>query len=69
MLFHRTSSAIEVIIFVIARKIVSPDASALDLILSVAALYALLVVRFTTCRQTEVKVLERDAATIARARE
>ncbi|HVF28067.1 MAG TPA: hypothetical protein VM943_07495 [Pyrinomonadaceae bacterium] len=46
LLFHRTSSAIEVIIFVIARKIVSPDASALDLALSVAALCALLVVRF-----------------------
>ncbi|HVF48878.1 MAG TPA: hypothetical protein VNA19_02250 [Pyrinomonadaceae bacterium] len=46
LLFHRTSSAVEVILFVIARKIVSPDISALDLLLSVAALSGLLVVRF-----------------------
>ncbi len=46
LLYHRTSAAIEVIIFVIARKIVSPDASALDVLLSVAALSGLLVVRF-----------------------
>lgn len=46
LLFHRTSAAIEVIIFVIARKIVSPETSALELLMSVAALGALLVVRF-----------------------
>jgi hypothetical protein len=46
LLYHRTSSAVEVIIFVIARKIVSPDISALDLLLSVAALAGLLVARF-----------------------
>ena len=46
LLFHRTSTAIEVIIFVIARKIVSPDITSLDLLLSVAALAGLLVVRF-----------------------
>jgi uncharacterized membrane protein (DUF373 family) len=46
LLFHRTSSAVEVILFVIARKIVSPDISALDLLLSVVALSGLLVVRF-----------------------
>ena len=46
LLFHRTSAAIEVIIFVIARKIVSPEISSLDLLLSVAALAGLLVVRF-----------------------
>ncbi len=46
LLFHRTSSAVEVIIFVIARKIVSPNISALDLLLSVAALAGLLVARF-----------------------
>lgn len=46
MLFHRTSAAIEVIIFVIARKIVTPDISALELALSVAALAGLLIVRF-----------------------
>jgi hypothetical protein len=46
LLYHRTSSAIEVIMFVIARKIVTPDISSLDLMLSVAALAVLLVVRF-----------------------
>jgi hypothetical protein len=46
LLFHRTSSAVEVIIFVIARKIVTPDITAVELLLSVAALAGLLVVRF-----------------------
>ncbi len=46
LLFHRTSAAVEVIIFVIARKIVSPGISSLELLLSVAALAGLLVVRF-----------------------
>ncbi|MBC7931410.1 MAG: hypothetical protein H7Z38_12680 [Rubrivivax sp.] len=46
LLYHRTSTAVEVIIFVIARKIVSPDITALDLLLSVAALAGLLVARF-----------------------
>ena len=46
LLYHRTSTAIEVIIFVIARKMVSPEVTALDLLLSVAALAGLLVVRF-----------------------
>ncbi len=46
LLYHRTSAAVEVIIFVIARKIVSPETSALELLLSVAALCVLLVVRF-----------------------
>jgi len=46
LLFHRTSAAVEVIIFVIARKTVSPETSALELLMSVAALVALLVARF-----------------------
>ena len=46
LLFHRTSAAVEVIIFVIARKIVNPDIGALDLLLGVVALAGLLVVRF-----------------------
>lgn len=46
LLYHRTGAAIEVIIFVIARKIVSPGITALELLLSVAALAGLLVVRF-----------------------
>ncbi len=46
LLFHRTSAAVEVIIFVIARKTVSPSTSALELLLSVVALSGLLIVRF-----------------------
>jgi hypothetical protein len=46
LLFHRTSSAVEVMMFVIARKTVSPGISALELLLSAAALSGLLVVRF-----------------------
>jgi uncharacterized membrane protein (DUF373 family) len=46
LLYHRTSAAVEVIIFVIARKIVEPEISSLDLLLSVAALAGLLVARF-----------------------
>ena len=46
LLYHRTSAAIEVIIFVIARKTVSPDTSALELLMSTAALAGLLIVRF-----------------------
>jgi hypothetical protein len=46
LLYHRTSAAVEVIIFVIARKIVSPETSALELLLSITALCVLLVVRF-----------------------
>lgn len=46
LLYHRTSAAVEVIIFVIARKIVTPDITSLDLLLSVAALAGLLVARF-----------------------
>ncbi|HEY0408266.1 MAG TPA: hypothetical protein VGC89_21190 [Pyrinomonadaceae bacterium] len=46
LLYHRTSAAVEVIIFVIARKTVSPETSALELLMSVAALVGLLVARF-----------------------
>ena len=46
LLFHRTSAAVEVIIFVIARKIVSPDITAIELLLSVVALIGLLIARF-----------------------
>jgi uncharacterized membrane protein (DUF373 family) len=46
LLLHRTSAAVEVIIFVIARKIIEPEISALDVLLGVAALAGLLVVRF-----------------------
>lgn len=46
LLYHRTSAAVEVIIFVIARKTVNPDVTALELLISAAALAGLLIVRF-----------------------
>ena len=46
LLFHRTSAAIEVLIFVIARKMVTPGLSGLELLLGTAALAALIIVRF-----------------------
>jgi uncharacterized membrane protein (DUF373 family) len=45
-LFHRTSAAIEVLIFVIARKMVISGISGLELIAGVAALSGLVVIRF-----------------------
>jgi hypothetical protein len=45
-LFHRTSAAIEVLIFVIARKMVISGISGLELVLGVAALAGLVIVRF-----------------------
>jgi hypothetical protein len=46
LLFHRTSAAIEVLIFVIARKMVSPGISGVELLAGVAALAGLVIVRF-----------------------
>ena len=46
LLFHRTSAAVEVVIFIIARKMVNPMISALDLLLGAAALAGLIIVRF-----------------------
>ena len=46
LLFHRTSAAVEVLIFVIARKMVIQGISGLDLLAGVAALVSLIVVRF-----------------------
>jgi hypothetical protein len=45
-LFHRTSAAIEVLIFVIARKMVISGISGFDLLAGVAALAGLVVIRF-----------------------
>src|SRR6185437_14407788 len=45
-LFHRTSAAVEVLIFVIARKMVISGISGLDLLAGVAALVGLIIVRF-----------------------
>jgi hypothetical protein len=46
LLFHRTSAAVEVLIFVIARKMVVSGISGLDLLTGVAALAGLVVLRF-----------------------
>jgi hypothetical protein len=46
LLFHRSSAAIEVLIFVIARKMVTPGISGLELLLGTAALAGLIIVRF-----------------------
>jgi hypothetical protein len=46
LLFHRTSAAIEVLIFVIARRMVTPGIPGLELLLGTAALAGLIVVRF-----------------------
>lgn len=45
LLFHRTSAAVEVIIFVIARKLVTPDISPTGLLLGTVAIIALVVMR------------------------
>jgi hypothetical protein len=46
LLFHRTSAAIEVLIFIIARKMVTPGISSLELLLGTVALAGLIMVRF-----------------------
>jgi hypothetical protein len=46
LLFHRASAAIEVIIFVVARKMVTPGISGVELLLGTAALAGLVIVRF-----------------------
>lgn len=46
LLFHRMSAAVEVVIFVIARKTISPNITALDLLLCAAAISGLIVLRF-----------------------
>ena len=46
LLFHRPSAAVEVVMFVIARRMVATDVSALDLLVGSAALAGLLIARF-----------------------
>ncbi|HSB12495.1 MAG TPA: hypothetical protein VLM38_23605 [Blastocatellia bacterium] len=46
LLFHRAAAAVEVVIFIIARKMVTPGIAALDLLLGAAALSGLIIVRF-----------------------
>ncbi|HEX7773846.1 MAG TPA: hypothetical protein VF435_15600 [Pyrinomonadaceae bacterium] len=54
-LFHRTSAAVEVLIFVIARKMVVSGISGLDLLTGVAALAGLVAIRFYFIRGKEQK--------------
>lgn len=46
LLFHRISAAVEVMVFVIARKTVNHDITALDLLLCTAAIAGLIVLKF-----------------------
>jgi hypothetical protein len=55
LLFHRASAAIEVIIFVVARKMVTPDISGVELLLGTTALAGLVVVRFYFLRERTPK--------------
>ena len=54
-LFHRTSAAIEVLIFVIARKMVVSGISGLDLLTGVAALIGLVAMRFYFIKEKDQK--------------
>lgn len=46
LLFRRLSAAVEVVVFVLARKTVNPDITALDLLMCAAAIAGLVVLRF-----------------------
>lgn len=46
LLFHRAAAAVEVVIFIIARKMVTPGLPALDVLLGAAALAGLIIVRY-----------------------
>ncbi len=51
LLFHRANAAIEVIIFVVARKMVNPTISGVELLLGTIALTGLVIVRFYFLRE------------------
>jgi hypothetical protein len=46
LLFHRASAAVEVVMFVIARRMVATDVTAFDLLMGSIALAILMAVRF-----------------------
>ena len=46
LLFHRASAAVEVVMFVIARRMVATDVTAFDLLMGSLALATLMAVRF-----------------------
>jgi len=45
LMFHRTSAAVEVIIILIARKMISPTITMLDLLIGVAAIIGMVIMR------------------------
>ena len=51
LLFHRANAAIEVIIFVVARKMVNPTISGVELLLGTIALAGLVIVRIYFLRE------------------
>jgi hypothetical protein len=46
LLYHRTTAAVEVVIFVIARRLAAVEITGLDLLLGVVGLGALIIIRF-----------------------
>ena len=46
LIFHRTTAVVEVMIFVIARKMVSPDTTIVGLLIGTVAVIGLIIVRF-----------------------
>ena len=46
LLFRRLSAAVEVVVFVLARKTINPDITALDLLICAAGIAGLIVLRF-----------------------
>ncbi len=46
LLFRRVSAVVEVVIFVLARKAVNPEITALELVLCAAAIAGLIILRF-----------------------
>lgn len=46
LLFRRLSAAVEVVVFVLARKTVNPEVTALDLVLCASAIAGLIILKF-----------------------
>ena len=46
LIFHRTTAVVEVMIFVIARKMVSPETTIVGLLIGTSAVIGLIIVRF-----------------------
>ena len=46
LLFRRLSAAVEVVVFVLARKTINPEVTALDLVLCASAIAGLIILKF-----------------------